>query len=471
MVSGWRDRDAIAVIGADVSWSGRELFERSAGAALHLQDLCDPGAVPALVASSPAATAYLVGGAACGRPLAPLGPRLTAGELIPCLERLPSTIVLADPEFDSLARQVAVATGRRVELMVTPPRADSPGDDRPDPYAPAFWLHTSGTTGIPKAVPYTQWRLARRCLINSGIAGLGPGCVYASASGFHHIAGLGNYAVALAAGAALAPMPRFSIDAWKSLADLGVTHALTVPTMLEMLLEAGCLRLPALRTLQYGASPIHPDTLRQTLDAVPGVRVVNLYGQTEGSPITCLTDDDHRRIREEGRDDLLLSVGRAVDGVEVRIEGGDAAGVGEVVCRGDHFFVRDSDGWLRTGDFGRLDADGYLYLSGRRGDKIIRGGENIYPLEVERVLEGHAGVREAAVVGMPDRRWGQTVRAVVVAKDPASPPEEPELRAFVRSHLAGYKVPTEWVFARELPRNSNGKVIRKELPSISPLNL
>src|SRR5262249_42620287 len=163
--------------------------------------------------------------------------------------------------------------------------------------------------------------------------------VYASASGFHHIAGLGNYVVALAAGAALAPMPRFTVEAWQDLGKLGVTHALTVPTMLEMLLDADALPLPALRILQYGAAPIHPDTVRRTLEPLPAVGLVNLYGQTEGSPITCLGPEDHIRIRDEGREDLLLSVGRAAPGVEVRVERPDASGVGEVAARAAHLFL------------------------------------------------------------------------------------------------------------------------------------
>jgi acyl-CoA synthetase (AMP-forming)/AMP-acid ligase II len=306
-------------------------------------------------------------------------------------------------------------------------------------------------------------RLARRVLVNASLCALGPGSVYASASGFHHIAGLGNYVVALAAGAALAPMPRFTVEAWQDLGKLGVTHALTVPTMLEMLLDADALPLPALRILQYGAAPIHPDTLRRTLDALPAVGLVNLYGQTEGSPITCLGPEDHRGIRDEGREDLLLSVGRAAPGVDLRIERADESGVGEVVARAAHLFLADEDGWLRTGDLGRLDEAGYLFLQGRRGEKIIRGGENIYPLEVERVLESHPGVREAAVVGVPDRRWGETVKAVIVAVDPEQPPVPDELRAYVRASLAGFKVPTDWSFLETLPRNANGKLLRRQL--------
>ncbi len=466
MVAVWRDRDDPAVLAEGISWSGRELMERASGAAARLSSLCGPGAIPALVASSPAATAFVIGGADSGRPLAPLGPKLTAAELIPCVQRLTSDVILADATSESIAKEVAEATGRRVERLDVPSRHDHIPAFRPGPDDPAFWLHTSGTTGLPKAVPYTQWRLAQRSVLNAALCELAPGCVYASASGFHHIAGLGNYAVALAAGAALAPMGSFTVHMWRALADLHVTHALTVPTMLEMLLEAGALPLPDLQTLQYGAAPIHPETLRRTLDELPHVRLVNIYGQTEGSPITCLTAEDHRRIREEQRDDLLLSVGRPVRGLELRIDSPDPDGIGEVAARADHLFERDPDGWLRTGDYGRLDAEGYLYLSGRRGDMIIRGGENVYPAEVERVLAEHPGVREAAVIGVPDRKWGQIIRAVVVPADPQTPPTTDDLRAHVRSSLAGFKVPAQWVFTTELPRNPNGKVVRRALSSI-----
>ncbi len=463
MLTAWQDCEETAVTASGTIWSGRELLRRASGAAERLRLICEPGPVPALVVSSPAAVAFLIGGAGCSRPLSPLGPRLTASELAPCVDRMDSNVILADPEFEQVANQVASMTGLEVHWLDGPAPSRPALDLDPDPEAVAFWLHTSGTTGTPKPVPYTQGRLAKRTVINAALCSLGPGAVYASASGFHHIAGLGNYAVALASGAALAPMSQFTVATWQALAGLGVTHALTVPTMLEMLLDAGALCLPDLRTLQYGAAPIHPDTLRRTLETVPRVRLVNIYGQTEGSPITCLTAEDHRRISEQGRDDLLLSVGRAAPGVELWIEQPDSSGIGEVVARGEHLFMSDADGWLRTGDFGHLDSEGYLYLAGRRGDKIIRGGENIYPAEVEQVLEQHPAVREAAVVGVPDRKWGEIVRAVVVACDAGQPPDPEQLRAHVRTFLAGFKVPTEWVFVRSLPRDANGKILRRHL--------
>jgi acyl-CoA synthetase (AMP-forming)/AMP-acid ligase II len=465
MLGAWSNRDEPAVIAGSQRWSWREFMNRAASAAAHLEALTSrSGPVPALFTSTSTAFAYVVGGTTVERPLALLAPRLTEHELAPCIDAMSSDVLICEPEFAELANALADRTSVRAVVV------DEPGSQEAGPLhfdapveATAFVLFTSGTTGTPKAVSYTQGRLAKRVRVNRALCSLTSEAVYATASPFHHIAGFGNYAVALACGAAVVPVPRFSVDAWSQLANVGVTHALTVPTVLEMLLDADALALPDLRVLQYGASPIHPDTLQRTLDAIGNVQLVNIFGQTEGSPVSCLTGGDHLRIARDGRSDLLSSVGRAAPGVELWIDVPDEHGVGEVCGRAEHFFLVADDGSLHTGDLGRLDHDGYLFLVGRRGDKIIRGGENIYPVEVEQVLEQHPGVREAAVIGMPDRRYGEIVKAVVVAVAPDNRPSTEELREFAREHLAGFKVPTEWTFAAELPRNASGKLLRRHL--------
>ena len=456
--------DGPAVIADDEVWTGDQLMRRAAGAADWLDEVGAPphSPVACLLSTSAAAFALTIAGASTRRPVAPLGPRLTVEELSACTTRLGAPLVVAEPSFADLAAAVAARTGQRVELLPVVPASARPLDLDPPPEAVAAILHTSGTSGLPKAVPYQQGRLAARVAVNAALLELEGGSVYATSSPLHHIAGLGMLFVALGAGAALLTFDGFSVDNWAGLGHRGVTHALLVPTTIDILLEHDALRLRSLRTLQYGASPIHPDTLSAAMDALPGVRFVNIFGQTEGSPITCLTAEDHLRAAS-GRPDLLRSVGRAAPGVEVRIETPGRDGVGEIVARAAHLFAPDPDGWLRTGDLGSLDADGYLYLSGRRGDRIVRGGENIYPVEVEDVLVGHGEVREVAVVGVPDRRWGEVVKAFVVARRPDSPPAPEELRAFARAKLAGFKVPVEWEFVDALPRNHAGKVLRRVL--------
>lgn len=456
--------DDPAVVTADGTWSGRELFARAAGAADFLDAagarIGEP--VVALLTSTPAAFALTIGAAATDRALAPLGPRLTVSELAPCIEALPGSVLVAEPGSQALGEHLAASTGRRLALL--PDLAVSSRSLAFDVGAarPAAILHTSGTTGVPKAVRYAQGPLAARVMVNSDLVMLGPGATYATASPFHHIAGLGMLFVALASGAALLPMPRFDLDAWRDLRVGGATHALVVPSMLEMLLDADALSLPGLRVLQYGASPVRPRTLARAIEALPGVRFVNLFGQTEGSPITCLTPKDHERAAA-GRPDLLASVGRPAPGVEVIVHEPDGDGVGEIHARAAHFFGAAADGWLRTGDLGRLDDEGYLFLSGRKGDTIVRGGENVYPVEVEEVLLAHHAIAEVCVYGLPDERVGEVVAASVVARAGSDLPSWDELRVFARACLGGFKVPEVWEQRTELPRNPTGKVLRREL--------
>jgi acyl-CoA synthetase (AMP-forming)/AMP-acid ligase II len=454
-----------AVVTAGGTWSGRDLLAGAAGMAGVLDAAgAEAGApVVALVSSSVEAAALAIACAATDRALAPLGPRLTEAELVPCVDALDGSLLVVDEGSDALGTVVATRTGRRVlhlpRLEDVEPAAPLRLEGHHDQVAAI--LHTSGTTGLPKAVRYTMGPLAARVEVNAHLVELGPGAVYGTASPFHHIAGLGMLLVALGSGAALAPMAHFDVREWRALADLGVTHALAVPTMIEMLLDAEALALPDLSVLQYGASPIRPATLARTVEALPGVRLVNIFGQTEGSPITCLTPEDHQQAAQD-RVDLLASVGRAAPGVELVIHDPDAQGIGEVHARAAHFFGAGADGWLRTGDLGHLDDSGYLFLSGRKGDLIIRGGENVYPAEVEAVLASHPDIAEVCVYAVPDARLGETVAAAVVPVGGTSLDWD-QLTAYARAHLAGFKVPHRWERRDELPRNHTGKVLRRVL--------
>jgi acyl-CoA synthetase (AMP-forming)/AMP-acid ligase II len=444
------------------SWTGRELLDRAAGAAQWLDSLgLPPGTeVPALVATSAEAMALVIGGAGSGRPLAPLGVRMTAREIAAVLEPMRSPVVIAQLEFAALGRDLAKLTGRRLAVVPSLPREEGALSAAPDDIA--IVLHTSGTTGVPKPVRMPQWRLAARARVNGALCELNPDSLYGGSAPFHHIAGLGNFAVALAAGAEVTGIPRFSLEGWQTLAEVGATHTSMVPSMLEMLHAAGEMSPARWRVLQYGGAAIRPATLKATFDALPSVRMLNMFGQTEGSPLSVLTPDDHREAMA-GRPELLLSVGRAAPGVELHIHNPDDSGIGEVRARADHLFDLDAQGWLCSGDLGRIASDGYLYLSGRTGDMIIRGGENVHPLEVETVLAAHPAVADVAVVGVPDTRLGQTVVAFVVPTDATAPPTPQELRACARAALSGFKVPVRWHLVEELPRNANGKVLRRSL--------
>jgi acyl-CoA synthetase (AMP-forming)/AMP-acid ligase II len=460
-------RDRVLVLpydDPDAGWTGGELAHRIGGAAAQLDTAgCPQGqVVPALVTTRPATLALVLACAATARPMAPLSPRLTVRELAECLDHLDSPVLLCEPEWLEVGRALARQCGRELMAVREPAAtADVPAMTAA-PDATAFVLHTSGTTGRPRRVDVRQDRMGARAIVNGRLMQLDTDSVYNGGSPFHHIGGLGNLAVAMATGSRIVAFPRFSVEAWRDLDRLGVTHAQSVPTIIEMLLRASAFALPSLRLLQYGSSPVHPETLRRAMAALPGVDFVNLFGQTEGSPLTCLSPADHRRAAE-GDEALLGSVGQPVDEVELRIHEPDETGVGEVRARGSHLFLTDANGWLHTGDLGRIDERGYVFLVGRQGDLIIRGGENVYPLEVEQVLARHGDVHEAAVVGVPDARVGEAVKAFVVPRDPAARPDPAELRAFARASLAGFKVPESWEFIAELPRNPNGKVLRRKL--------
>jgi acyl-CoA synthetase (AMP-forming)/AMP-acid ligase II len=471
------DPASAAVISVHGVISYGSLLRMSAAAVELLDSLgLPPGvAVPALLDAGPVAYALWIAGACSRRPIAPLAPRSTVPELLACVREDDAPVVLASPANQGVATGLATATGRRAVVVDGLPESARPLDLLGgDPDDVVGVLHTSGTTGLPKRVLLRQRPLAGRTVAYAAALGLTPGSVYASAASFHHAAGISLVAVALGTGVALTPMPsRFSVRGWRALEGLGVTHANVVPAMLDALLDAGALRQGGvLRTLLYGASRIEPELARRTLASLPDVELIQGYGQTEGGPHTLLTGADHRRaVADPTQAPLLLSCGRPAPGVRVRIvgaaEGAGDDGVGLVEVSSPYLFAAGPEGWLGSGDIGRLGEGGYLYLVGRSGDGIVRGGENVYPVEVERVLADHPAVRDAAVVGIPDDRLGHAVGALVVPADPGAPPDPDELRRHVRARLAGYKVPVVWQLVPELPRNPMGKLLRHRLPAMT----
>lgn len=417
--------------------------------------------VPALLTTKPWSIAMLLAGAFSQRPLAPLGPKMTDHELLGCLTRLDGGLVVAEPEFAEKAHRLAEATGRRVAVIEDRPSPAPPWDAPPASDGVAYIMHTSGTTGVPKQILARESPMARRADVNGELLGLSPGARLVIAGLFHHVGGVGNIAVALANNTTVVLYPSFSVDNWRRLERIAPTHVITVPSVIEMLLSAGALKLPSLQMLGYGGAPMHPETMRRILQESPELDCVELFGQTEGSPLTVLTAADHRAAIS-GNERLLKSVGRAVPGSELRIHNPDDHGVGEIWVRSAHSFFVDAHGWQHTGDLGYLD-DGYVYLAGRMGDKIIRGGENVFPVEVEQILESHSLVAEAAVVGISDQRLGETIRAYIVAAQRDCAPDFEELRAYCRQRLAGFKVPAQWRLVDTLPRNPVGKLLRKQV--------
>jgi long-chain acyl-CoA synthetase len=262
--------------------------------------------------------------------------------------------------------------------------------------------------------------------------------------------------------------------------EFGVTNAFFVPAVIQFLLQTPGVAdtdFSSLRVVVYGASPITDTTLMRAME-VFGCEFLQVYGLTETTgAITQLDPEFHDPVN---RPDLLRSCGKPFAWVDVRVVDAETGTdvepgtVGELWTRSMQNMAgywrnadatsaaMTADGWFKTGDAGYYDQDGFLFLHDRVKDMIVSGGENIYPAEVENVLARHPDIVDVAVVGVPDERWGEAVKAVVVVRE-GSAPTEADLIAFTREYLAGYKLPKSVAFADVLPRNPSGKLLKREI--------
>jgi len=305
----------------------------------------------------------------------------------------------------------------------------------------------------------------------------------------YHVAGMQAVLAAVYGGRTLVMMKQFEVTEWmETVQKEKATRAMLVPTMLKRVIDDQAFPtydLTSLKVITYGAAPMPFEVIKKAIEVMPWARFINAFGQTEtASTIAALGPDDHmitgtEEEREKKLKRLASSIGRPLPDVEVKIVGENGTSlppdtVGEILVKGPRVMTGywgdeektaqtiTPDGWLRTGDRGWLDQEGYIFLAGRGDDMIIRGGENISPEEVEDVLHSHPKIEEAAVIGVPDPEWGQEPRAIVVLKQgERSTPEE--IIEFCRTRLAGFKRPRSVIFVDTLPRNQMGKVLKKEL--------
>ena len=352
-----------------------------------------------------------------------------------------------------------------------------------EPSTPGIQLYTSGTTGHPKGAILTHGSLsaamAQGRSIGEDWSGWRDTDVSLIAMPQFHIGGTGWTIQTLNAGGTgiLLGKPEI-VDIIDAVERERVTKMFAVPAVLGMILahpRAADADLSSLRCLLYGASPIPLDILKRSMALFPNASFVQMYGATETSgTIVYLPPEDH----DVAGTPRMAGCGKPFPDVEIRIA--DAEGrelpprtVGEVLVRSPlvmHGYHKLPDatasafveGWYRTGDAGFVDEDGYLYLFDRVKDMIVSGGENIYPVEIENALHEHPGVADCAVIGVPDPKWGEAVKAIVV-RAPGATVEAAELIAFARERIAGYKVPKSIDFVDALPRNPSGKILKKDL--------
>jgi acyl-CoA synthetase (AMP-forming)/AMP-acid ligase II len=425
----------------------------------------------------------------------PLNYRLTPSEVDTLLERAQPNVFFFDSRYAELLNGIRehhpqirhwltfdgldgqdgdyerlIATGRQVEPDVV--------CDDEDILALAF---TSGTTGLPKGVIQSQ-RMMKSITQSCAVDYLASrdDVRYCAAPTFH-ISGVCGLYMGIAVGFTSVLLPQFDAPTVLDLmARDRLSAAFLVPTMISSLLQldgVGEHAYDRLELITYGASPITPGLLRRALDTF-GCDFLQAFGAgTEAGLQSVLTPEDHRRALA-GEPKLLESAGRPSFGVAMRIVDDrmdplPPGEVGEVATRSDQVMngylgMREEteyalrDGWFRAGDMGYLDDDGYLYLHGRKKDMIIRGGENIYPYEIEAVLSEHPAVVQSAVIGVPDEHWGETVRAFVTTVR-GSDVDAGELTGHCKASLARYKIPAEFVLIDEMPTNASGKILKREL--------
>lgn len=342
----------------------------------------------------------------------------------------------------------------------------------------AFLMYTSGTTGLPKGVMLTNGNYLCK---SSGIAGqwrFTDDSVSLAVMPMFHMAGSGWVFVGMYEGATTVVLrdvdPVAILD---SVVQHQISNLLLVPAVIQMMLGAPGVEnsdFSSVRAIVYGASPITDDVLVKGLERF-GCEFIQVYGLTETTgSITQLDVHD-----PTGRPELLRSCGKPYPWVELRIVDDDGreapvGAVGEVWTRSAQNMLGywnnpaataatiTDDAWLRTGDIGYVDHDGFVYLHDRKKDMIVSGGENVYPTEVENVLMTHPDVDDVAIIGVPDEKWGEAVKAVVVPAAGAAPTET-ELIAYARERLAGFKLPKSVDFAEVLPRNPSGKLVKRAL--------
>jgi long-chain acyl-CoA synthetase len=347
-----------------------------------------------------------------------------------------------------------------------------------------LWVifYTGGTTAHPKGV-----MMSHRGLFVATLGYLAwlpdiEDLSFVYVAGYFHFAGASALLYITLAGGTHIPLPKFDpLLVMQAISEHKATNAVLVPTMINMLIRHPDFErydLTSLRTCVYGGSPMPEALITEAMQKLPTWRFFQVFGMTEtGGFATILRWRDHLTDGPKAR--RLRSAGQPAPGNEVKImlpDGSDAPpdALGEIVVRSDMlmngYFNNPAataavlkDGWMHTGDAGTMDEDGFLYVADRIKDMIVTGGENVYSIEVERVLFLHPAVREAAVIGIPSAQWGESVHAVVVPKDGMAVTEA-ELDAFCRRHIGGYKVPRSYEFRAEpLPVTPVGKVRKNVL--------
>jgi len=485
------DRVAVRFEGRDLTYA--ELDRRSDQVAGLLQQAgVRPGDRVAWLGRASEAWYEIFFGVAKARAcFAPINSRLAIPEIAFILKDSAASVFFVTPEFFDCAVTVAEHAGRPIQVIAVGGEhpvfknyeaqrdaASAPSLERPKPEDDVLQLYTSGTTGLPKGVRLSNANYSAFLVLRHQVEGFDYGAddTVLILMPMFHVAGTNISFSGLASGGRILLQAEFAPPAvLKAFGEERVNHVFLAPVMINAILQTPGVEeadFSSLKTVSYGASPISEAVLARATE-VFGCGFIQFYGMTETTGAgTTLAPGEHRG-------ELLRSCGRPWTTLETRIA--DEAGnevaqgeIGEIEIRGPivmaGYWNRPEataetirpDGWLRTGDAGFMDKDGFFFVHDRVKDMIVSGGENVYPAEVENAILGCPGVADAAVIGVPDDKWGEAVKAIVVAK-PGERPDPAAIIAWARERIAGYKAPKSVDFIDALPRNPSGKVLRREL--------
>ncbi|HVW45318.1 MAG TPA: AMP-binding protein [Amycolatopsis sp.] len=424
--------------------------------------------------------------------ITPLNVRLSAPEIAEILADSGATVCFVDRDYADLVASVREKTMLRhvvllgdgdvpcdigyESLLAAAGRAPEP----PEESDVAALVYTGGTTGRPKGVMLTQRALVLNQYHAHQVTPTPPGWRFLQHAPMYHVgACIGVLRMSMAGGTDVI-LPSFRATEFRDAVQRHrIQFTVLLPTLIAMILADPAFApgdLASLRRISYGGSPMPPALLDRLRGLYPDLELNQVYGMTESAAsLTMLTGDDHRA---GGR--RLNSVGRPLPGVRISVRGPEgtalpAGAEGEIWAQGGNLMsgywgkpaetrAAFRDGWYRTGDIGRLDEDGYLFILDRAKDMIVSGGENVYSAEVERAVASHPAVAQVAVIGVPDPKWGETVCAIVVPAPGAGEVSAEEIIAHARRSIAGYKVPKLVEFRTEpLPVSGANKVLKQQL--------
>ena len=481
--------DRVALVCDGKRWTYGDLLAAARGAFELIQE---SGAeyVALLDESSEASVIALFGAALAGVPYCPLNYRLADEDLAALLGRIAPALVVGDEErVARIAGDQGHTVFSREEFSLkaqeTVPADDSREYDMGE--GVAVQLFTSGTTAAPKAAILRHSNLLGYILGTVEFASADEADAALVVVPPYHIAGISALMSSIYAGRKIVMLPAFSPEAWLALVQAEkVTNAFVVPTMLGRIIDAfekaPATNVSSLRAIAYGGGKMPLEVITRALERFPEAGFTNAYGLTEtSSTIALLGPDEHRAAIASDDPKVrarLSSLGQPLPTVEIEIrdEDGKVLGPnepGEIYVRGDQVSgeykgksALVEGGWFPTRDAGYIDEDGYLFLSGRADDVIVRGGENMSPGEIEDVLLTHPALADACACAVPSVEWGEAVGVALVLREGHDQPDEGELKELVRARLRSSRVPEKIAFVRELPYNEMGKLLRRQVKSL-----